>query len=469
MDFRDYDGLEDVLLPTSSLGQVLRSLRRSTLSIPNRLRSIQADASFVQEVAGAYGLPLIANERCGSWYIPPERRRERVYFKSTDGHAGTWAFSLRRLNLQLLEVIAEAGGCIIVDSTRRGKVMPDALSKTVPIWCAVLNRILFPQLRDAHALHTPPRCVSSSEHDQVKSLLSHFSDQLQGIKLDVEGLRKLIKKPLRPLWVTQDSSLPVEPPQFTDFLPIILCTSSRRVAEGDVAADGYIQGAGDDNEGWSLGLSADVFWQNQTILLNASEDSLPALIQELMDGSSGPHSVTAATPTLIRNTTWLYTAHDQVLHDRLKYEAFDLIIHCSITPNCEVADRMQKRYLYLKCRGHKLGSRDLREELSKLHTCLEPNSLPPRTLVCCQTGTDLSLGVALALLCLQAVSEVSNNDLSLRAGRIEKSMPITKDVIRHRLSWIAASCPNAQPSRATLQSVNAFLMNGNPSQANDIR
>ena len=44
-----------------------------------------------------------------------------MYFKSTDGHHGQWAFSLRRLNLQLLKVLGEYGGAVVVDSTRRGK------------------------------------------------------------------------------------------------------------------------------------------------------------------------------------------------------------------------------------------------------------------------------------------------------------------------------------------------------------
>lgn len=36
----------------------------------------------------------------------------------------------------------ERGGCIIVDSTRRGKRFPDSMSKTIPIWCCVLNRAI---------------------------------------------------------------------------------------------------------------------------------------------------------------------------------------------------------------------------------------------------------------------------------------------------------------------------------------
>ena len=129
-----------------SISQTLSSLRRSALSVTNRLRSIQSDASFVQQVADDYDLPLVANERCGSWYIPPDAKAGSAYFKSTDGHTGQWDFSFRRLNLQILPVAREHGGrvtffpnrvsglvfmpdhvspdrcrCIIVDSTRRGK------------------------------------------------------------------------------------------------------------------------------------------------------------------------------------------------------------------------------------------------------------------------------------------------------------------------------------------------------------
>jgi tRNA A64-2'-O-ribosylphosphate transferase len=85
-------------------------LKRSALSISNRLNSIIQDAEFVCAVADAYSLPLVANERCGSWYIPPCRKAESAYFKSTDGHTGEWSFSLRRLNTQVLDVVGKSDG-----------------------------------------------------------------------------------------------------------------------------------------------------------------------------------------------------------------------------------------------------------------------------------------------------------------------------------------------------------------------
>jgi tRNA A64-2'-O-ribosylphosphate transferase len=105
---------------SSALREALGELKRSDQSVKNRLQSIYSDAAFVQSVAEAYNLPLVANERCGSWYIPHEAesapagfvhgKQGSVYFKSTDGHFGQWSFSLRRLNLQILELIGQHGG-----------------------------------------------------------------------------------------------------------------------------------------------------------------------------------------------------------------------------------------------------------------------------------------------------------------------------------------------------------------------
>lgn len=107
--------LAEIIFPEpagQSLSRILGDLRRANLSITNRLRSIRQDATFVERVAGALALPLVANERCGGWYIDPARRAASAYFKSTDGHAGQWRFSTRRLNLHLLELVGERDGFV---------------------------------------------------------------------------------------------------------------------------------------------------------------------------------------------------------------------------------------------------------------------------------------------------------------------------------------------------------------------
>ena len=47
--------------------------------------------------------------------------------------------------------------------------MPDALSKTVPIWCVVLNRLLFEDRPDSHELRVPEDAVGASERSQIES------------------------------------------------------------------------------------------------------------------------------------------------------------------------------------------------------------------------------------------------------------------------------------------------------------
>ncbi|EQL01023.1 Initiator tRNA phosphoribosyl transferase [Ophiocordyceps sinensis CO18] len=118
----------DLIFPHQpSLSELLSSLRRSTLSIHNRLVSIRADAAFVARAASALSAndhgpascsssrgrrprPLVANERCGSWYVPPDRKAASAYFKSTDGHERAWKFSTRRLNLHLVDMIEDNDG-----------------------------------------------------------------------------------------------------------------------------------------------------------------------------------------------------------------------------------------------------------------------------------------------------------------------------------------------------------------------
>ena len=114
---------DELIFPSASqdISHTLNFLRRTALSSQNRLRSILHDSQFVQNVASTYQLPLVANERCGSWYIPPAVKKGSVYFKSTDGHTGQWAFSLRRLNLHLLDIVDEHGGyALMVSSWEKG-------------------------------------------------------------------------------------------------------------------------------------------------------------------------------------------------------------------------------------------------------------------------------------------------------------------------------------------------------------
>lgn len=98
------------------------------MNLRNRLLSIHEDATFVEKWATAHPrVPLVANLRCGKWYVPLEEGKDAVscYFKSTDGHTGTWDFNLRRLNLHVAKLAASRGvsGVAIIDSTRKARVL----------------------------------------------------------------------------------------------------------------------------------------------------------------------------------------------------------------------------------------------------------------------------------------------------------------------------------------------------------
>lgn len=64
--------------------------------------------------------------------------------------------------------------------------MPDAMSKTIPIWCAVVNRAalkLNPELANAgegwnEALYTPPNIVSAQEKSQIEERMARWVDNL---------------------------------------------------------------------------------------------------------------------------------------------------------------------------------------------------------------------------------------------------------------------------------------------------
>lgn len=440
----------DIIFPVLStdFSTTLSSLKRSTLSISNRLRSVAEDAEFVCEVADAYKRPLVANERCGSWYIPLDRKAASAYFKSTDGHTGEWSFSLRRLNIQVLELVGQHDGCVIVDSTRRGKRMPDALSKTIPIWCAIWNALLFPS-PDAPTLHTPHTTVSPSEHAQISALLPTFLASAAALNLPVARLRTALKKPLRPLWVTRDSPLPTpseDGDAFPDFHPIICCTASRRVPGGEASEGGYVQGAGDDSEGWACGLTAPLFWTHQARLLSTGEADLPAVIAELVKESAAKGSG-AADAVRVGPTEWLYVG----ALDAAKGGEFDAVVMCAESADEGLRGRLKSRYLHLQCGTGKLGSRDLRTEIPKIEGFMRDLPEGAKLAVCCHTGKDISAGVALATLCLYA-DEDGN-----RVRAPSDAAAISKTFIRQRLSWIMTAFPAASPSRATLQSVNAFL------------
>lgn len=254
--------------------------------------------------------------------------------------------------------------------------------------------------------------------------------------------------------MTQTSTLPLSAPAFPAFHPIILCTASRRVRGAEASEGGYIQGAADDHEAWSCGLTPSLFWRHKAALLRTNEEDLPAEIAQLVsqDRSSGGGE---AVPTLIKPTTTLFVSASQ----NADFASFDTVISCTPEPlpHAALQQARVKAYLHLPCASGKLGSRDLRTHLPALRLLCSPNTSPAaaaqRTLVICPTGTDLAVGAAVAYLVFFA-DDAGAVDLR----RAREAARVDKTLIKQRLSWVTTSNPALNPSRATLQSVNAVLM-----------
>jgi tRNA A64-2'-O-ribosylphosphate transferase len=180
-----------------------------------------------------------------------------------------WDFNIRRNNLHLIPIIAQHGGCMIVDSTRKGKRIPDALSKTIPIWCCTINRAVDIYRRRCHSqnsalpwdlqFHSLPSAVSRSEHAQIETKISAFVQRLLDSGVNMEAVSNGLKKPLRPIWFTPqsyDSLIESPPPDFedADFYPVVCLSASEAVETGFQSRLGYlyVQGSGDDQEAWAM-------------------------------------------------------------------------------------------------------------------------------------------------------------------------------------------------------------------------
>lgn len=328
--------------------------------------------------------------------------------------------------------------------------MPDALSKTIPIWITVLNRLLFPENLEAGELRTPPDVVSESEHAQIEARLDQCLDQVRGLGLDLVSLRrKLNGKPMQVCWQRPPLS-PHRPHADGDVNLVILCTASKQMSNETSATSDYVQGAADDAESWAFGLDAATFWKHEEELRAASEDELPLLISTHMQRVR--QGMATRAPILVQPTSHLWVGTNEMAAS--VGDQFDIIISCT-TP-ADAAARGEKvnagRYITLTCSPGKNGSRQLRTQICRLGAVPALLHATCKILVSCESGKDLSIGVALALLC------TSCDDTGAWLARGVEATASTKMMIRKRLSWIMLSIPDANPSRATLQSVNAYLM-----------
>lgn len=461
----------------------LAELRRESQDIYNRIHSIAEDAEFVKQVRYHYDdLPLLPNMRCGAWYVDPDTSPSQyTYFKSTDGHTNNWSFNLRRPNLHILPLIVQYHGLILVDSTRAGKRMPDAFSKTVPIWCSVINRALalkHPCSFDGWdtALYTPPGVVSTQEHCQIETKLDEWAAELAASFYEIPELQH----PLRPVWITPaTSTYPDLSSNALSFYPVVCLSASKQVTDGlerRTAGFTYIQGSGDDHELWSMGLTSNVFWRNRDQLLNATRSALPDLVHGLTSCSDTPRGrgTDELCLTPIKHVSSLISlCSTSTLQFAMPLIATSGMAVVCLTSNdlCQVwnaSTAEPSRWLCIQVPEGKKGQHDF------LRTVL-PQSVPfikrhlvdgHKVCIACDSGSDTSVGVCMTVLALFFREDGSFNPLENGQHNLSKA------ILNTRLQWIISSYPKANPTRTTLKRVNDFLLSplsGGSSTLNDTK
>ena len=447
----------------------------SQKSLLERLQSILFDAKFVQQCAKDLGLPVVANQRCGSWYVPPDLLAHSCYFKSTDGHVNEWSFNHRRLNLHLLPLIEASGGCIIVDSTRGPKSFPDALSKTIPIWCCVLNRLLFPNHKESQLSVLPSsKIISPDEIEAIRNRLPSLCSEAERLDLDISSLRTQISRPLRPYFLdpSSNSVLALNENTNSENHPIFLVMASsneessesrqqyNRFRDSILPYLNYVRGAGDDEDNWASGITPEAFWHNKDALLEALQDpdiDYPATILSIANikpkALQYEKPIGMGQPGLFIGTTTAHVSY-KILQT---YAPYDAIIVCNedhqLSSNVETLAKegIKPPILDLKLTPGKLGSRALRAIFPQLMPFMAQITKPkPAVLVADNAGIDHAAGVTLILSCLFYEEDCFS--------RVPVRHKFDKEFIRKRLAMMTACKWDINPSRATLQSVNALLM-----------
>ncbi|KAM9939421.1 hypothetical protein OXX80_001070 [Metschnikowia pulcherrima] len=470
--------------------QILKDLRRESGSVKNRIQSIIFDSKYVAQFSE---FPLVANERCGLWYVEPKNTAGSVYFKSTDGHTGQWKFSMRRLNFHLLDLFQNTPTVILVDSTRKGKLMPDALSKTVPMWCAVLNYIMFEDekpdkwtdLATENWLSTPREMVSESEHSTMIRLVPSHAREVKKLALiSKQGLIERLgcKKPILPSWVYPGKKSQRVVTSEDHFSICCLTASYKSNSGTDVPgwnfSQPYVQGAADDHELWASSdicegkLDHNLLWNDiyyepaeelrviDTITGDIcswiSEGDFLTRISRIYEKSKREPEESSLDVTSLQNTGIMIgaiTKHISVSEITKTNRCIKHIVMLSekwtITQAPGKApEKCTSLIQSFKVESSKKGSKKLREILPQIMQNIKSVDPLHQTLILCDTGKDLSAGVALTLLA---------RFFDTNWVPVTPQPHVNKDTIKQHLCHVS-DYRQVNPSRNTLQSINTFLM-----------
>ncbi|KAL8893841.1 MAG: hypothetical protein Q9192_004866, partial [Flavoplaca navasiana] len=149
------------------------------------------------------------------------------------------------------------------------------------------------------------------------------------LQLDTASLGQRLLGPLRPFFVTPDYPFPDLPSQAEQpYHPIICLTTSHRVHGTENSERNYIQGAGDDSESWSHGLTPELFWRHKDTLMSTTEAEIPSLITSLINSPEYARMQSQSpAATLIPPTSSIYIGSIGSIDS----ETWDAVVCCNRT------------------------------------------------------------------------------------------------------------------------------------------
>lgn len=212
----------------------------------------------------------------------------------------------------------------------------------------------------------------------------------------MKKIKGRLGKPIRLVWANRDYFSDNEGHDGSHLL--VLCSASRCVRGAEISEGGYIQGAGDDSEGWSRGLTPPIFWKYKDQLMTVGESELPGLIQDLVEKERKLPSTDGRY--LIKPTKNIYIGKRSGVRDEMS--SFDLVIDCAGSVESSESELQSLKWLNLGCPAGKLGSRQLRKVLGNAESFASRHLSADQSLsllIMCADGKDISVGTALMVLC----------------------------------------------------------------------
>lgn len=119
------------------------------------------------------------------------------------------------------------------------------------------------------------------------------------------------------------------------FLPII-CVSVSKTSDG--IHNSYIQGAGDDEESWAMGLTPKLFWENKDFLFGQSYIGIEERLQTILSKNEGILDTLDLTQNGIfqnENSKFIFIGETGlVIGSRSKEFNLENLKHFSLIINC---------------------------------------------------------------------------------------------------------------------------------------